>query len=327
MRHRVVVAALVVAAACGPGSTDSNDNNAVTLSARLGSSAGAPGPLQASGVELTRVRIAVRSLRVERKDSGADVEISAGPLLLDVNGPALSGSLLQLVQAAVPPGTYDKLKVNVRRVTIAPSSAFDDLVHRGASMLLEGRVDGQTFTFASGLEAELEHEGEFALGATATNITVNLDPSRWFMGADGSRLDPRADANRDAIEDNIRRSFSAFEDDDEDGFDDHGHRDDRRGADGGVDDGGHHDGGDDRGGQHDGGVDDHGHDDAGPGQPGPGQGQPDAGPGQPDPGTGQPDGGVDDHGGHDGGDDRGGGGSGGGPGPGGGGHDDGGGHG
>lgn len=302
MRQRVILAALVASAACGPGSDGSS--NAVTLSARLGSSAGTPGPVQASGIELSRVRASIRSLRVERKDSKTDVEIAAGPLLLDVKGNALAGSLLELVEAGVPAGTYDKLKLQVHRLSVAPSADFDDLIHRGASILLEGTIDGQPFTFSSALEAELEHEGEFELGATATNITLNLDPSTWFSAGDGSRLDPRVEGNRAAIEDNIRRSFTAFEDDDEDGFDDHGHRDGAR-PDGGVDDPAHHDGGDD--GQHDGGQADAGD---------PGSGQPDAGnpgSGQPDAGQGAPDGG-DDHGG------------GGGPGPGGG-SDDGSGHG
>ena len=288
MRQRVILAALVAVAACGPGSDGSN--NAVTLSARLGSSAGTPGPVQASGIELSRVRASIRSLRVERKDSKTDVEMSAGPLLLDVKGDALAGSLLHLVQAGVPAGTYDELKLQVHRLTVAPSADFDDLIHRGASLLLEGTIDGQPFTFSSALEAELEHAGEFELGATATNITINLDPSVWFSAADGSRLDPRAEANRAAIEDNIRRSFTAFEDDDKDGFDDHGHRDGAR-PDGGVDDPAHHDGGDD--GQHDGGNGNQ----ADAGNPGPGQ--PDAGnpgPGQPDAGQGASDGG-DDHGG------------------------------
>jgi len=228
----------LAAVACSGGAKDS-----VSLSARLGASGGetlpaAGGGVQAaSGIELTRVRASVRRLRLEREDRTAEVEISKGPLLLDVNGPALGGALLQLVTANVPPGTYDKLKLDIHAVETAPAAAFDDLVRRGVSVLVEGTVDGQPFRFATRLEAELEHEGRFELGGAAANITLSIDASQWFKSADGSRLNPVDAEARDAIVANIRASFSAFEDDDEDGFDDRGHHD-------GGDDDGEHDGGD-----------------------------------------------------------------------------------
>ena len=238
---KILIGMTLAAAACGGAAKDS-----VTLSARLAGAGGQPLPAAsggvqvATGIELTRARIAVRRLRVERRDAQSDFEISQGPLLLDAAGDALAGSLLQLVTSSVPAGTYDKLKVDIHAVTAAPAGAFDDLVTRAASVLLEGTVDGQPFVFASALEAELEHEGTFELGSASNNITLNIDASSWFKAADGSRLDPRDTVSKTAIAANLRASFSAFEDDDEDGIDDRGD----------------HDGGDD--GAHDGG-DDHGH--------------------------------------------------------------------
>src|SRR4051812_20312116 len=132
----------IAAAACG-GAKDS-----VSLSARLNAAGGQSlpaegGTAQAStGIQLSRVRIAVRRLRVERKDTASEVKLSEGPLLLDASGDALAGALLQLVTANVPPGTYDKLKLDIHRVETAPAGAFDDLVNRGASVLVEGTVDG-----------------------------------------------------------------------------------------------------------------------------------------------------------------------------------------
>ncbi len=242
--NKTTVSIVLAAAACSGGAKDS-----VTLSARLGTASGQSLPVAngaaqvADGIELTRARISVRRLRVERKGAATEVEISQGPLLLDVGGDALSGALLQLVSANVPAGTYDRLKLDIHRVDAAPAGAFDDLVKQGASILLEGTIDDQPFTFASALEAELEHEGQFEIGSGASNITLTLDASRWFVAADGSRLDPRESSARGMIEANIRASISAFEDDDEDGVEDHGHdgSDDRGGADGGPDDGsGHH---------------------------------------------------------------------------------------
>jgi hypothetical protein len=185
----------------------------VSLSARLGASEGQNLPAADGGVEAA---------------SGIDLAGRAGQCQRS--------------------GTYDKLKLDVHAVELAPSAAFDDLVRRGASVLVEGTVDGQPFTFATRLEAELEHEGSFELGGAAANITLNIDASQWFRAADGSRLNPLDAGARDAIVANIRASFSAFEDDDEDGADDRGHHD-------GGDDHGEHDGGDDHG-EHDGGSDD-----------------------------------------------------------------------
>ena len=240
---KILMLMALAAAACGGGANDS-----VTLSARLSSATGQALPADggsaqvAKGIELTRVRIAVRRLRVERKDAGTEVEISQGPLLLDASGDALAGALLELVTGKVPAGTYDKLKLDIHRVETAPSGAFDDLLKQGASILLEGTVDAQPFTFASALEAEIEHEGQFELGGTAANITLAIDASKWFTAADGTtRLDPRESSARQAIEANIAASFSAFEDDDEDGAEDRGHHDDGgddRGQDGGSQDAG-----------------------------------------------------------------------------------------
>jgi len=248
----------LAAVACSPGAKDG-----MTLSARLSAGDGQPLPAHggsaqaANGIDLTRVRIAVRRLRLERRSDAFEVKIAEGPLLLDVSGDKLAGALVQLVPSNVPTGTYDKLKIDIHRVDEAPAGAFDDLVQRRVSVLLEGTIDGQSFTFASALEAELEHEGRFEVGADVSNITLSIDASKWFLAADGSRLDPRDPANRAAIEANIRASFRAFEDDDEDGEEDRDDRDagDRDDRDGG-DDRGRHDGGDDHGdGGHDGGDD------------------------------------------------------------------------
>jgi hypothetical protein len=277
---RICFAMCLALAACG----GSQAKDAVTVSGRLSASGGQPlasgtgGAQVADGITLSRARIAVRDLRVENKSGDVEFKLAEGPLLIDVSGNSLSGALLQLATANVPAGTYDKLKIQVHRVQSPAPALFDDLVKQDASVLLEGEIDGKAFTFASGLEAEVEHEGSFTLGDAASNITLDLDASQWFKAADGSRLDPRDASARSAIEGNIRASFRAFEDDDHDGKDDQGEDHGHDAADAGDDHGGH-------GGPGDG-------QDGGSGGPGSGQ---DGGSGGP--GSGQ-DGGSDDSGGH-----------------------------
>jgi uncharacterized membrane protein YgcG len=238
---RIGFAMCLALAACGGSQT----KDAVTVSGRLSSSAGQPlaagagGAQVADGITLSRARIAVRDLRVENKSGGTEVKLSEGPLLIDVQGGSLAGSLLQIATASVPAGTYDKLKIQVHRVQAPAPASFDDLVKQNASVLLEGEIDGKPFAFASSLEAEVEHEGSFTLGDASSNITLDLDASKWFTAADGSRLDPNDASARSAIESNIRASFRAFEDDDHDGRDDQGDDHGHDGADAGDDHGGH----------------------------------------------------------------------------------------
>src|SRR2546428_10013234 len=247
MKKLLMLAALA-AAAC----TRANDS--LTLSARVGAANGqalrtANGAAQvAKGIDVSRVRVVIRRLRLEREDDKTETKVSEGPLLLDVSATTdLGGKLVKLVTENVPAGTYDKLKVDIHTLQSAPSTDFQPLVDQSASVLIEGTVDTTPFTFASALEAELEYEARFQLSGSTSNITLNIDASKWFTAADGSRLspldpDPKA---RDAILANIRSSFSAFEDDNEDGEEDEA-------RDGGTDDGEHEDAGDDHG-EHDGG--------------------------------------------------------------------------
>ena len=109
--------------------------------------------------------------------------------------------------------------------------------------MIDGTIDGQTFSFASRIEAEQEREGTFTVGDKTANITFDVDPTGWFV-KNGARLDPRDPANREVIEANLRTSIDAFQDDAREGDENHDGDDDHGEHDGGDDDDGHHDGGD-----------------------------------------------------------------------------------
>jgi hypothetical protein len=68
------------------------------------------------------------------------------------------------------------------------------------------------------MEVEQQLEGTFDLAA-GSNVTLNVDASAWF-GSGTARLDPRDASLRDQIESNVRRSFKAFRDDNQDGHED-----------------------------------------------------------------------------------------------------------
>jgi len=59
------------------------------------------------------------------------------------------------------------------------------------------------------------------VGTGTSNLTIDVDLASWFKDATGAVIDPTNPANAGAIEENIQRSFRAFEDDNHDGTDDH----------------------------------------------------------------------------------------------------------
>lgn len=166
-------------------------------------------------------------------------ETVMGPLLADLSAATIAGGLQQIFQGQVPAGTYRELKIAIGTVGAdeAKPSELDEMATRHASVIVHGTVDGAEFEFVSGLTAELELEGEIVVSADkSNNITLSVDPKTWFGGAGAARLDPRDEASRSAIENNIKASIRGFEDDDHSGQDDHG----GSGSGGGDDAPGHH---------------------------------------------------------------------------------------
>jgi hypothetical protein len=234
----VAVAAVV---ACGGSS-------GVTFSARAGAPAGAAPAtaLVTSGeVTISQVQLVIRRVRLEgfsgtdggadggatdggvtdggTTDGGVDGELSVGPFVIDLSGDALgSGRVSRVFQAPeLPAGTYRKIKFKIHKVEDSDAAASAALAAlNGKSVVVSGTYGGAPFTFSSSLDEEQEREGTFTLGNGNDNITLDIDPSRWFVGAGGATLDPSSSANRSQIESNIKASIDVFDDDDRDGRDD-----------------------------------------------------------------------------------------------------------
>ena len=233
------MAVVLLAVACG-GSAK------LSLSARAGPSvAGAavasPTALTLSnGIVVNRVRVVISELKLETATSAAALatiaasadadggtaeapgedEIEAGPFMLDLSGVALDGTVQKVLDASFKPGTYNEIRFKIHKVSAAESTdaALKAMSDAGASIIVEGTIDGAAYSFVSSLEAQQKSEGAFDLTADS-NLTLNMDESNWF-GAGTARLDPRAEANRSQIENNIKSSFRAFRDDNHDGHDD-----------------------------------------------------------------------------------------------------------
>ncbi len=157
-------------------------------------------------------------------DTSADCEVAGGPYLVDLSGADLASGVHWIAGMAPPAGTYDEVKFTIDTVDPATPGLDPGLTAMAAahaSILVDGTASGASFEFSTPMEVSQEREGTFVVGgATGTNLTLSIDPSRWFTGPDGGALDPADPTARGAIEANIRASIRLLHDDDEDGVED-----------------------------------------------------------------------------------------------------------
>jgi hypothetical protein len=164
-------------------------------------------------------------------------EVRLNPLLVDV---PVDDALHPVINIPLPAGTFRELEARLRpaRATaIDFNAANPNLV--GKSVRVEGTFKGAPFVFTSLVNSKLEMEFDppLVIDETTKNATVSIDVRKWFLNSFNAVIDPTTgnqSSNQSQIENNIRRSFHAFEDDDERGEDNH------EGHGNGNDDGEHH---------------------------------------------------------------------------------------
>jgi hypothetical protein len=237
MKRLVLTAAAVLWSACGGGS---NSPMSFSVSTKPAVSGASTALTVAGNIDVQRVRLNVGRLKLEGpasansaavaptagsqsgddrdggddRDAGGDdsgeIEVRQGPFVVDLDAAALTGVVTKVFDADVPPGTYREF-----RLDIFPGAGLQN-----ASVIVDGTISGQSFTFTSSLLAQQKKEGNFVVGGSSANITLSVDPRSWF-GTSSAQLDPRVEANRAAIESNIRQSLDIFQDDDGEGHENH----------------------------------------------------------------------------------------------------------
>jgi hypothetical protein len=238
------VVTLVTATACGD-TTGPEDGAILKLSLATPAppAAPAPGPLsvvtQSDGsntLVFTRVALVMREIELELAEGdGCDdmgetdtdddcEEFEAGPLLMEL---PLDGSVSHVVSIEIPAGTYDEIEFDIHKAELPEDQAFLDQYpdFEGVSIRVEGTWNGEAFVFLQDLDEEQEIELSTPLvigeGSDANNLTLEMDIGTWFLGEGGMLIDPRtaneSGENEGLVEDNIKQSIEAFEDDDEDG--------------------------------------------------------------------------------------------------------------
>ena len=184
-----VIAASLAALVAGCGGPN------LSLSVRAGSPAvGSASALTAgSGIVLSRVRVVIKAVELEKAGTTEMDEVAGGPYLLDLSGAALdSGNVAKVLEASVPPGTYSEIDFQVHKpegTETGANASLADMIAAQASIIADGTIDGAPFTFTSAVTAEQKLEGNVVVGGDS-NLTLNVDAASWFT-ANGSRLDPR----------------------------------------------------------------------------------------------------------------------------------------
>lgn len=250
MPRRLLTALLISvgAAACSDGAGTGQPGISLSFTSGAGASALAPGffasvmsdTVAASGdtIVITKAEIVLREIELKRveydscdDDMSTDdcEEFETGPVLLDM---PLNGEVEQLVSVQVPVGTYDELEVEIHKVSNddpADQDFRNQYPHMvGKSIRVEGTYNGTAFVYETDLDVEQEYDLpnpiEVLDANTATNVTVLIDLSSWFVDGSGNLVDPntgnKGGANESLVKENIKQSVEAFEDEDCDGHDD-----------------------------------------------------------------------------------------------------------
>ncbi len=132
----------------------------------------------------------------------------------------------------VEPGTYDEIEFDIHKVSNDdPEDADFRAAHPdfiGVTIRVQGTYNGTPFTYTTDLNEEQEFEIAPPLvideNTGSVNLTIRFDLSQWFRDGQGGLLDPatgnKGGDNESLINENIKQSLEAFEDEDRDGEDD-----------------------------------------------------------------------------------------------------------
>jgi hypothetical protein len=162
----------------------------------------------------------------DHADVGAECEdVQRVPVVVDV---PVDNTLHAVLNVPLSEGTYAELEAKLEPASTTATAfngANPNLV--GNSVRIEGTYKGNAFVFTSSMRRSLEMKFDppLVIDATTKNATISFDAAKWFLDSNGAVIDPTTATDgsnaKQQIEDNIQRSFHAFEDEHESGVDDH----------------------------------------------------------------------------------------------------------
>ena len=186
-------------------------------------------------IVVDEVQLVLRKVRLDGAPTAscpADAEgdsqcagLRLGPALFDL---PLEEGAEPIFSAAVPVGTYNRIKFQIHRPTNATEDADFLADHpdlEDISIRVLGSYNGTPFIFASDL-TEVEDvvlvEPAEVVAEEELQVTLHVDVTGWFANEGGTGLVDPSQANdggpfESLVERQIRESFRAFQDEDLDG--------------------------------------------------------------------------------------------------------------
>jgi hypothetical protein len=154
-------------------------------------------------------------------------ELEVGPVLVDL--PLGNPGSVRAFNVALEPGSYDRVEFELHKPSTSSDAAFvaahPDL--DGVSVRVTGTFNGQEFTYTGDFNEEQEFNLVPQLTVTesgSADLTLYAGLDSWFRNSGGALVDPvSANAggpNQGLVEQNIKTSLDAFEDENHDGRDD-----------------------------------------------------------------------------------------------------------
>jgi|WetSurMetagenome_2_1015567.scaffolds.fasta_scaffold04151_10 hypothetical protein len=178
-------------------------------------------------IVIDTVKILLRNVKLENESDENDsehnehsdeVNIKIGPFVVYLN---LNGVTTDFVVSNIPPGSYNQIKFEIHKIEASetpPDPEFKDGDDSSLrySVIVKGVYNSNPFIYKSSKSAHQIIRLETPLliePNTLTNLTLQVDPSTWFVKND-LILDPTNPANENDIDNNIKDSFKrCFRDD------------------------------------------------------------------------------------------------------------------
>jgi hypothetical protein len=238
----------IIAGACsdaGPSNLNQLSFSSATQAAALavaGSSLGIVGTPETftdgtNTLVISKVELVLREIELHRAGVLADCvpgaddceKLEIGPILFDV--PLGTPGASRAFSVQIAPGSYDQVEFEIHKASPSDDVAFVQAYPElsDASVRVTGTYNGTGFTYIGRFDVEMKFALNPALVASetaASDLTLFVDLDQWFRDQSGSLLDPSTansgQPSQGVVEQNIKTSLEAFEDDDHDGRDDHG---------------------------------------------------------------------------------------------------------
>jgi hypothetical protein len=160
-------------------------------------------------------------------DDDSCPDMKMGPMLVTL---PLDGTVKTELTVSIPAGSYDEYESDIDAIKSETEGQGNDAAaflaanpqFRGVSIRVEGTYNGTPFVYTTDVETglKLAFTPALTVDGAANNLTVHVDIPSWFRNGTTS-IDPvsanAGGANKQIVDDNIKRSFKVFEDDDRDG--------------------------------------------------------------------------------------------------------------